>query len=81
MKKSLEKTAICEQVAELGKMCSALYLLQPSQSKDETDGAMRSIVAGIGRLESSISGIADRQRATLLDVVHFDVRQALQTLG
>jgi hypothetical protein len=81
MTRRTEKPEIGEQVAELGKMGSALYLLQPGQSKDETDGAMRSIVAGIGRLESSISGIADRQRATLLDVVHFDVRQALQTLG
>jgi hypothetical protein len=42
---------------------------------------MQSIVAGVRRLESSISMIADRQRMTLLNVVPFDVRKVLQTLG
>lgn len=81
MKKSLEKTAICEQIVELNKMCSSLCMIQPRQSKADTDASMQSIVAGVRRLESSISMIADRQRVTLLNVVPFDVRKVLQTLG
>jgi hypothetical protein len=81
MKKSLEKTAICEQIVELNKMCSSLYMIQPRQSKADTDASMQSIVAGVRRLESNISMIADRQRVTLLNVVPFDVRKVLQTLG
>ena len=81
MKKSLEKTTICEQVVELNKMCSSLCMIQPRQSKADTDASMQSIVAGVRRLESSISTIADRQRVTLLNVVPFDVRKVLQTLG
>ena len=79
--KTLQKSNIGEQVVELNKMCSSLYLLQPRQSKADTDASMQSIVAGVHRLESSISMIADRQRVTLLNVVHFDVRKVLQTLG
>lgn len=81
MKKSLEKTTICEQVVELNKMCSSLCMIQPRQSKADTDASMQSIVAGVRRLESNISMIADRQRVTLLNVVPFDVRKVLQTLG
>ena len=81
MKKSLEKTTICEQVVELNKMCSSLSMIQPRQSKADTDASMQSIVAGVRRLESNISMIADRQRVTLLNVVPFDVRKVLQTLG
>ena len=81
MKKSLEKTAICEQIVELNKMCSSLCMIQPRQSKADTDASMQSIVAGVRRLESNISMIADRQRVTLLNVVPFDVRKVLQTLG
>ena len=81
MKKSLEKTAICEQIVELNKMCSSLYMIQPRQSKADTDASMQSIVAGVRRLESNINMIADRQRVTLLNVVPFDVRKVLQTLG
>ena len=81
MKKSLEKTTICEQAVELNKMCSSLYMIQPRQSKADTDASMQSIVAGVRRLESNISMIADRQRVTLLNVVPFDVRKVLQTLG
>ena len=78
---TLQKSNIGEQVVELNKICSSLYLLQPGQSKADTDASMQSIVAGVHRLESSISMIADRQRVTLLNVVHFDVRKVLQTLG
>jgi hypothetical protein len=81
MKKSLEKTTICEQVFELNKMCSSLCMIQPRQSKADTDASMQSIVAGVRRLESNISMIADKQRVTLLNVVPFDVRKVLQTLG
>ena len=66
---------------QLNKMCSSLCMIQPRQSKADTDASMQSIVAGVRRLESSISAIADKQRMTLLNVVHFDVRKVLQTLG
>ena len=72
MKKSLEKTAICEQIVELNKMCSSLCMIQPRQSKADTDASMQSIVAGVRRLESNISMIADRQRVTLLNVRGFN---------
>jgi hypothetical protein len=49
-------------------------MIQPRQSKADTDASMQSIVAGVRRLESSISAIADKQRMTLLNVVPFDVR-------
>ena len=78
---TLQKSNIGEQIVELNKICSSLYLLQPSQTKADTDASMQSIVASVHRLESCISMIADRQRVTLLNVVHFDVRKVLQTLG
>ena len=79
--KTLQKSNIGEQVFELNKMCSSLCMIQPRQSKADTDASMQSIVAGVRRLESNISMIADRQRVTLLNVVPFDVRKVLQTLG
>ena len=78
---TLQKSNIGEQVFELNKMCSSLCMIQPRQNKADTDASMQSIVAGVRRLESSISMIADRQRVTLLNVVPFDVRIVLQTLG
>ena len=66
---------------ELGKKCGELLQSQPRQSQAETDAAKKGIVAGVGRLEKSISAVADRQQATLLDVVPFDARKVLQTLG
>ena len=81
MKKVYRKVTIGEQVFELNKMCSSLCMIQPRQSKADTDASMQSIVAGVRRLESNISMIADRQRVTLLNVVPFDVRKVLQTLG
>ena len=81
MKKSLEQTAISEQVMELGKKCCELFQSQPRQSVAETDAAKKGIVADIGRLEKGISMIADSQQATLLDVVPFVARKVLQTLG
>ena len=78
---TLQKSNIGEQVVELNKMCSSLCMIQPRQSKADTDASMQSIVAGVRRLESNISMIADRQRVTLLNVVRFDVRKVLQTLG
>ena len=66
---------------ELGKKCGELLQSQPCQSETETDAAKKGIVAGVSRLEKSISAIADRQQATLLDVVPFDARKVLQTLG
>ena len=81
MRKSLEQTAISEQVVELGKKCGELLQSQPRQSQAETDAAKKGIVAEVGRLEKCISAIADKQQATLLDVVPFDARKVLQTLG
>ena len=78
---TLQKSNIGEQIVELNKMCSSLCMIQPRQSKADTDASMQSIVAGVRRLESNISMIADRQRVTLLNVVPFDVRKVLQTLG
>lgn len=81
MKKSLEKTAISEQVVELGEKCSASFLSLPRQNQAETDAAKKGIVDDVSRLEKSISAIADRQQATLLNVAPFDTRKVLQTLG
>ena len=78
---TLQKSNIGEQVFELNKMCSSLCMIQPRQNKADTDASMQSIVAGVRRLESSISMIVDRQRVTLLNVVPFDVRKVLQALG
>lgn len=81
MRKSLEQTAISEQVMELGKKCGELLQSQPRQSEAETDAAMKGIVADVSRLEKSIGMIANRQQTTLLDVAPFDARKVLQTLG
>ena len=81
MRKSLEQTAISEQVMELGKKCGELLQSQPRQSEAETDAAKKGIVADVGRLECCISVIADWQQTTLLNVVPFDARKVLQTLG
>lgn len=81
MRKCLKQTGIGEQVVELSRMCGAALLLQTGQSQADEDGARQSIETTVGRLERSISVIADRQQATLLDVVPFDVRKTMQTLG
>jgi hypothetical protein len=78
---TLQKSNLFEQVVELNKMCSSLYLLQPCQIKADRDASMQSIVTGLRRLESIIITIADRQRVTLLNVVTFDIRKVLQVLG
>ena len=81
MKKSLEQTVISKQVVELSKKCGELLQSLPRQSQEETDAAKKDIVADVDRLEKSISMIADKQQSTLLDVVPFDAREVLQTLG
>lgn len=81
LNKMREQTTISEQVVEIGKKYSTLFLAQPRYTQAETIAAMKGIAADVSRLEKRIFMIADRQQTTLLNVVHFDIRKVLQTLG